>query len=229
VLPIGRVQNDTMLRSWQEPLVAAVDLDRDGVDEVLTLAPPDLLPLLPVPTTGRLFVSKVGAKGFETTGIDVGAAGAVFAVSRGWGLRVADVDGDGFGDVLAMFMDANKHPQLRVMLNDGQGTLDPTRLIEVPMPPLGAAEIATDFTTVRTESTSARRSIALLTSQKLWLIPWSQSASSFATPIAQGTSTQVIAGGRSIAAADVDGDGVEDLVIADAQGVALYFGKELAP
>jgi len=224
-LPIARVRDDQMGRLWQEPLQAAIDLDRDGTDELVTLAPPDLLPALPVPKTGRAFLSRFGAKGFETTSLDVGAAGSVFATARGWAVHAFDLDGDGWDDLALMSLDADRQPHMRVWINDGSGTIDVAKLVDVALPALGAVEIATDFTAVRVDPQSNRRAIVLLTSQRLILSRWADAAS-FAQPTTLGPAQT---GGHSIAAGDVDGDGVEDLVVADAQGLVVYFGVEATP
>jgi hypothetical protein len=197
-------------RRFDVPLGAAVDLDGDGTDEVVLLAPPDATV---DGRRGALLVVRVGADAEMPASQDIGAA--LKGTKPVWTLHAADVDGDGRKDVLLLLTDSIDHWVVRVLFNRGDGTLDVGRAVDVVLPD---EDVPLDVATIRTDPNTTRRALAIGGAAGVYLLPWT--GSSFGA--AQNLSS---AGATTIAAGDVDGDGVEDLVVGREGTVSVWFQR----
>lgn len=196
-------------RRWDAPLGAAVDLDGDGVDELVLLAPPDATAS---GSAGALLVGDLGQTGFTMTSQDIGAAASDAAPA--WQMRAADLDGDGRKDLVLLVTDAPDRWALRTLMNRGDGTLDLAAAQTVALP-AGAAPVDVAF--VRVDATSPRRALAFVTADGAWIVPWKADGSGWADARSVGP------GGATLASGDFDGDGVEDLAVGDASAVTVLF------
>ena len=142
---------------------------------------------------------------------DVGAA--LKGTKPVWTLHTADVDGDGRKDVLLLLTDSIDHWVVRVLFNRGDGTLDAGRAVDVVLPD---EDVPQDVTTIRTDPSTTRRSLAIAAAAGVYLLPWT--GSSFGPP--QNLSSN---GATTVAAGDVDGDGVDDLVVGHEGTVSVWF------
>ena len=182
--------------------LVAVDLDDDGIDEALEFTGPEFV------------VHRVAALGFEPD-----PPGALDATFSTWDAPappapplVADVDGDGRRDVVM----ASQEGEIIVYWNDGDGTLHPASATRSSG--LAAAALQIDATQ-GLELIVAAGAVTVVRR----LLPASRA---FADDEAFGLDTipfQLALG------ADLDGDGVDDLVLGDIDGYTLLRGVAVKP
>jgi hypothetical protein len=239
---VGRIATQVISESdvllpvldWSNAAMGAVDLDGDGVDELVVLGPAasdtshGVLAIAHVEVPGgimpgdtsRIFV--FGTPATIDSRVSRDEAGMLSASQTGR-LRVADIDGDGHLDVVALATIADPaggapSPHVVVFWNDNAAPLQHTTVIPNP-----AGTTAVDFALLGVDGTAKPR-VALLTGTGVFF-------ADFAARSATAAASAMIpaSGQRLIAAGDVDGDGVDDLVLADGAGFAVYHGQAVRP
>ncbi len=218
--------------------VVALDLDppgAGGVDEALILIPaykrkdvvtPGVFVITALDTanTARSWSGRSAPVTFEGQ-----ASTRTFPLS----VSIGDIDGDGAKDVL-VFALSEKAPFAKVMFNNQTGSLDYTKAVSVTLPPNAVAA-----TTIHATPDS-RAQVAVLTLDGVVIIPTApDSPRAFAPP---GSCTPPVfiscavpfaheqAGSLlDVRAADVDGDGVEDVIVAGPSGFKLFRGAAVRP
>ncbi len=142
-------------------------------------------------------------------------------------VRTADLDGNGFDDVIVEYGDATNNDAFaaKIILNQGNGTLSFASAITPALPPDTIA-----LTTIHAKPDGTTQLVALARGG-VYLASFTNGAvGSFDRAIdfagfTDGGATTV----RDCVAADVDGDGVEDLVIGTSTGFLVYFGDAEDP
>lgn len=203
-------------RWWDGPLATTIDLEGDGIDELVMLATPDA-----AGSNGSLLVSHVKDISFSTIGQPIGAALPNVGVQ--WSVRKTDVDGDGRLDLVLVYTDETK-PIAKLFLNRGAPSIDIGATIDIPLP----ADPITDLTALRVTSTTNARSIVMATNDKLWVTRFG--GTSFG-PLQEMVDREgkSAGGATSLATGDVDGDGLDDLVLTRDHGVYVVFQEEKKP
>lgn len=133
-------------------------------------------------------------------------------------LRSSDIDGDGTLDVVVHYADATGKPALIVLWNDNAGAFTLANSASVPGPP----DPAVAFTSFR-PGPVAQHAVAMLTAKGVYLAKTDGTKRQFLPPVqAPG-----LPGGALVGAADLDGDGVADLVISHGSTVQFFRGLPL--
>jgi hypothetical protein len=200
---------------WSNSRGIAVDLDGDHVDEIVVVAPPVAAPTgTPPNTDGRVWIGAMQAGAFGVR------ASFPLAIREGRDPRIeilaGDFDGDRKVDVAFRVEDAERS-KLLVAFNDiGQlGTP-----IEVAVDgPFKARAI----TIAHTRKDAAET--LLVATERLHPVAFEGRVAHLGPAI----ESVEVAGDVSLAAADFDGDGVDDLAVSDGSEVALYFGTAVRP
>lgn len=224
---------------WTRASLVAVDLDGpggDGVQEIVGVAPA-------IATAGSVFWAKLEGdqwtyearttRGVAASGDRDSAAQAV----------AADVNGDGADDVIVL-TDLGTSTSLNVIINDKTGRL-PDQTTPVSLPGYASGATETPFFVVSVAAidadTDAGKEIAMLTDKGgLFLAKSNADGSAFTVtgPIcSDGSALEScvnnpgtrIPGGSAVAAVDVDGDGVQDLVVETNQSLHVYKGVAVDP
>ncbi|MBK7402972.1 MAG: hypothetical protein IPJ34_43795 [Myxococcales bacterium] len=209
----------TALGSGEVVRAAAGDLDGDGIDELVLLAPradkasgmvltlgkmgPLPSPPAGAPTTGFLQFAKVLPVG-TLTGNQLSD------------LAVTDLDGDGKKDVVVYVGGA----ELVILWNDGVGTTDPTTAAR-PEPPAGKWR---GFTVLDYGKTLAPVLIGV-TEKGVYRLEPSAANKRVLVP----SQLAGLDGGQAIVAGDVSGDGIPDLLVASGGRVSVYPGLARKP
>jgi hypothetical protein len=208
---------------WSRCAIGAVDLDGSGTDQVVALGPSSA-----DATKGAVAIARAapGPTKDPTTRLVFGSPGPLDALvvheetadpSEPSGrLLVSDLDGDGRPDVIAVATVAGE-TSVVVFWNDHGGQLGPMTVIPDP-----DGHAAADFTVL--DAGGGGPSVAILTDEGVSLVTFAQRAPSVASSVA----FQVDKGHR-IAAGDVDGDGVTDLVVDTDAGIVVYRGHPVRP
>ncbi len=190
----------------------AVDVDGDGLDELILLVPSRSDPGQAVAWLAQLDRTQSAL-----------TMGSVEAVSKGpiqlsadSHPVVSDFDADGHPDAI-MIANGSSGRQLLVAWGDAGIDLSTPEAIEIPEEPVafsflhtGTGEMLDVAVVGRNGAYVAKRSPS---SPRVWSV----------------TVLDGVAGGTSIAVRDIDGDGLDDIAVADAAGVRLYRGKAALP
>jgi hypothetical protein len=187
--------------------LVAGDLDADGIDELVVASP------LPGENTCFLQLGKVASDGpglsfTQTLELELGCEAEP-------ALAVRDVDGDGAAD-LVLLAGLGENSQLLVLWNDGSGAFDVERRSSV----LSDAASPRAFSFFKSHRGDALR-LAVVTKDELRVVESRGAARSFrdlelGRPLTDGT---------GVVAADIDGDSVTDLAIADRGTVRVLYAS----
>lgn len=199
--------------SWQDERAEMVAIDLDpaspnGFDEVVLFVPP-----IAETSTGKLFVLRSDGTTFTADPNPV-AIGLAPGLGR-WSLRRADMDADGAMDVLVTYND-QKGFHGRVYLNTRTGKVDASP-VSVDAPP-GTRLIAMAPLNLDDDP---ELELALLTDKGVFVAKRQGAA------FAIGAPAQPVSGlpaGSSIAAGDMNGDGVDDLAVVSAGILQVFRG-----
>jgi len=198
--------------------LGAVDLDGDGVDELVSFVPA----VLPGPAyEARLLVARSKRGADWVWAVDDAAPVPEHFV--GFRMGIGDVDDDGRRDVAVLFYEADASIALTIFWNDGSGALDPSRATTVTAPFDPADPTQPDepiaFALLDVDDDTAQE-IVLLSTSRAYLVDVDPASRALgpAQPL------DSLPGGTSIAAGDIDGDGVDDVVIAGAGAVEVRRG-----
>ncbi len=183
------------------------DLDGDGIDELVVASP------LPDEATCFLQLGKVASDEprlsfTQTLELDLGCEAEP-------ALDVRDVDGDGAAD-LVLVAGLGENRQLVVLWNDGSGAFDTERRSSV----LSDAGSPRAFSFFRSNVGDALR-LAVVTEKELRVVESRGAARTF-RDLELG---RPLSGGTGVVAADIDGDSVTDLAIADRGTVRVLYAS----
>ncbi|WP_394836473.1 VCBS repeat-containing protein [Pendulispora rubella] len=228
---------------WDKASLAALDLDPDSVpplDELVLAVPPAAGP---EPAKGALVVAKFR----EGTWIveSIRPLGEMFDPGLPWKVQAVDIDGDGHKDLVALFQDGKEgdgrtRVKLDVYFNDRTGTLKEPVTISVPDQDIvdGAWLHADPNSTERdkrdivvltrpSDDRDAEADVFLLTTDttnKAFAPARSLLVSSSALALRPITARSSRSFRGSIAAGDIDGDGVDDIVYSIGNSATLLKG-----
>jgi VCBS repeat protein len=196
--------------------VADLDAPPDGLQEVVTVGPG---------ISGPLGVA-IARPGSPPNLLSL----ATDPIGRDGMIAIHDVDGDGQNDLVAL-VGSDATTKVVVFFGDGKGSFDPAG-VPVTVPPQngggGEDTAPTGFTLLVTKGAAIHRSepkiaeLAIVTRRRVVLAHPSPDRTAFETRVIVGGEGSLgrLADATGIAAGDFDGDGVEDLAIADAAAAA---------
>lgn len=188
-------------------LMTSGDVDGDGLDEVVALMPNKK------DETCALVIAKPKSAGAGASTAFGDPIELPLAVGSDGELALLDMDGDGALDVVVLAgRDATR--RLSVLWNDGHGGFSPARATDVA----DANDRPNDFGFVRVAA-GARPAIAYVTRTTLVVAKVAPDHG-----VTRATLDTTLAYATGVAGGDVDGDGVDDLAVADTPSLVVYKG-----
>ena len=156
----------------------------------------------------------VGAPSFLDVDVADGSSGRAIP---------CDVDGDGFVDVVVATATKREPIGSAIILwNDGQGALDVEHRTVIPNPDPGEFGRLTSVACLRADR-DADGELALLLSNGVFLAKLDRASRKVvSTEQLVEPSGDALEGGIDCVARDIDGDGLDDLAVADAAGIHVY-------
>ena len=184
----------------------SVDIDGDACADVVLIAP-----FRADRTQSGVWWAKLDSEAGELTDVQLVTQGPLLLTARSFPV-VEDLDEDGAPDVVAL-----AGGELVVAWGTSGLDLSQPVALDVPEEPLGFAFVHAD--------TDGLREMVVVGEEKAYLAQRSPSEPRVWTLHA----LDGVDGGTSVAVRDIDGDGIEDLAIADELGVRTYRGKAVLP
>jgi hypothetical protein len=195
-------------------LLAAADFDRNGTPDIATILPFDVSD----GSQSALYLATPQASGAPFTMAP--PVSLPFAVSLEGELEALDVDVDGAPDLVLLTGDAaSLTRQIVVLWNDGNGGFSATSSSVVN----AMAEIPQGFAPIQLAPTEPP-ALAYVTHLALQLAHVDAKGRTFT---ASHVAPLLLATG--VVAADVNGDGVQDLAVADTENLVVFLGTAVHP
>ncbi|MBL8715990.1 MAG: VCBS repeat-containing protein [Myxococcales bacterium] len=196
---------------------ATGDLDGDGIDELVTLLPREGGSGMAV-VIGKMGKVKSPGPGAPTESLLAGPAIPIDKANAGPAsdLAIVDLDGDGKKDGVA-YLDARPSGKLVVFWNDGVGTLGSPLVLEAPTGKWRGFAVL-DFK-------GALPTVLLgVTDRNVYVLSGGTDKRALVA-----TAIPDVAGGQAVAAGDVSGDGIPDLLVANGGRITVYPGLARKP
>lgn len=199
-----------------------VDIDGDGASELVAVSPNDL---------SSAAVRVIRLKTSQATP----AAPIVIPdrmVTPNGRTDLVDIDGDGRLDLLALLRGPDGGLGLNIFYNDGAGGfVVPGTLVSLPPLEPGKRDDANvvGFAMVKTASAAAAagraprpaRKLAILTSKRLFVAPLPPARMPFGVGVEALVKVSSLGNGTDVATGDFDGDGIEDIAVADSGSIRI--------
>jgi hypothetical protein len=209
--------------------MVAADLDGDKNAEIVALGPDE---------SGEGAVMYVIHPSMKQTSLPTPRPIPDRALPSSGRAQVIDVDGDGNDDLVAVLRDTKtKMLEVNVFFGDGKGNLAiPGMAIALPAPPgavaseygaVGFAQITTGGAAVGAKG--SRRELAIVTPRHLFFAFVGADRSVAFPSVSVPSPFPSIQDGSSVVAGDFDGDGVEDLALADQGSIRVAHQKARHP
>ena len=199
-------------------IAAVLDLNGDGIDEVVTFAGSDMV---------IFTVAMSGDDAGELVAGEQLTASVTVATPQLFGHNAApqvrDVDGDGFDDVAVLADNGD----VVIFWGEGSGSLDPAQATVIERPRTGA-----NFGSFALLNADADDALEVLIVSELG-VSMLQTEGRSVTPIAMATALPITAAPGTDAvvmtAGDFDGDGVDDFALGDFAGRTVFRGGRARP
>jgi hypothetical protein len=203
---------------WIAGIIRAVDLDGGAPDELLVLSPGLGFEAPDASAGGTLMIAHVEGDALVPGSSQPLGLWALGDVSPQ--LEIADLDGDGDGDIMYLGYDTDGDRHLFVFMNEGTGNIDVGVRLDLVLP----KELGTTRGVAAVElDGDAGLELVVLTDVGAYRVELSEG--SLTTP----ERFDSLVAGDALAAGDVDGDGVGDIVIAGQGRVQLFPGTPVHP
>lgn len=190
--------------------VGDVDSPKDGTNEVVAILRP--------PNDSSYYL-RVNEPDAPTPGPGLEIPNK--SIRRDAAMEVVDVDGDGLSDVVAV-LDEGSSRRVSVFYNDGKGSFGAA--VDVPLPEDEDAQGVTLLTTGGARpfaKAAAKRELAIVTTKRIVIATPSGDRASFAVRDIVTEALAPFGGPTALACGDFDGDGVDDLAIADSGALRI--------
>jgi hypothetical protein len=190
-------------------IMTSGDVDGDGASDVVAVMPYTMDPM-----ESALVVAT--AKSDGNGGFTLAAASPIqlpFATAIDGEIALDDVDGDGALD-LVLLTGQGTTRQVLVMWNDGKGGFAPASSLVVS----ATTDVPTDFGFAHVD-TSGRAALVYVTHKSLVV-----ARATDRTNVARTVVDATLGYATGVAGGDIDGDGVDDIAVADTPSLVLYKG-----
>jgi len=184
--------------------LAAVDLDLDGVDELILVA---------YPNSNQISIVKPGAAMPAIAVVYSGSNGETFEASS---VATNDVDGDGRPD-LTVSATLDGRDVLEIFYNDGSGTLHPAARRAIALP----RDTSPRFAWINVDSDAAKE-LAIVGGDTIVIAEIDRQSQGFTERLR--LPAPITTPSSSVVSGDFDGDGIDDLAC-NGTGLQIYWGK----